>query len=372
MAFKLKKLLLTTVMLGVSSVAVAKQITDIAGRTVEIPDNVKTMVLGEGRMVYALSLLQENPLTGVVAWRTDLIKNDPDTYQKLLAKFPNIKNIPDLGNPYSSDVNLETIISMKPDVYLLNLGNLLKATESGLIDKLARVGIPTVFVDFRQKPLADTVPSMRILGEVVNKQGKAEEFIQFYQQKMQMIKDRVSKISQNDRPLVFIENAAGLDGKDCCTTYGSQNFGEFVDYAGGKNWGSMKSSNLKFKVNPEVVFSTAFDDIIVTGANWKGTYKGSTPVSLGYVANPQEIQQELAFLANREGWSSLKAVKNKHFYAIYHQFYNSPYHFMAILAFAKWFHPEAFKDVDLHQTYQDFYNRFMPISLTGEFWAQYQ
>lgn len=372
MKFSLKKFLLAATLLSVSASTMAKQITDIAGRKVDIPDHVKTMVLGEGRMVYALSMLEPNPLKGVVAWRTDLIKNDPDTYQKLLAKFPDIKNIPDLGNPYSSDVNLETIISMKPDVYLLNVGNLLKAQESGLIDKLARVGIPTVFVDFRQKPLEDTVPSMRILGEVVNQQAKAEKFIQYYQKQMNMVKDRVAKIPEKDRPLVFIENAAGLDGDECCTTYGNKNFGRFVDYAGGRNWGSTKSTNLKFKVNPEVIFSEPFDYIIATGANWKAAYKGSTPITLGYFAKPAEIQQEMQYLANRDGWSSLKAIKDKHFYAIYHQFYNSPYHFMAILAFAKWFHPQQFADVDLQKTYQQFYTEFMPISLTGEFWAKYQ
>lgn len=350
----------------------AKEITDIAGRKVKIPDRIKTMILGEGRIVYALSLLRQKPLEGVLAWRTDLIKNDPDTYAKMLEKFPEIKNIPDLGNPYSSDINLETIISMKPDVYLLNVGNLLKAQESGLIDKLARVGIPTVFIDFRQEALKDTIPSMKILGAVVNAEKKAEEFISFYEKQMDKIKQRVSKIPQKDRPLVFIENAAGLDGDGCCVTYGNKNFGNFVDFAGGRNWGSSKSSNLKFKVNPEVIFSEPFDYIIVTGANWKDAYKGATPVSLGYFAKPKEIQEEMRYLANREGFASLKAIKNKNFYAIYHQFYNTPYHFIAVLAFAKWFHPELFKDVNLYKTYADFYERFLPIGLSGEFWAKLQ
>lgn len=40
----------------------------------------------------------------------------------------------------------------------MNLGDLLKAQESGIIEKLDEAGIATVFVDFCQDPPANTVP----------------------------------------------------------------------------------------------------------------------------------------------------------------------------------------------------------------------
>lgn len=365
-----KKLLLAAVLLATSFSAMAKEVVDIAGRSVTIPDKVERIVLGEGRMIYALSILQANPIKNVVAWRSDLLMNDPDTAKKLTDTFPATKKIPDLGDPYASDVNLESVIKLKPDVYLLNIGNLLKARESGLLTKLAKAKIPTVFIDFRQFPTENTVPSMLILGEVVNEQTRALKFINYYRQQMALVKNRLLKLKDADKPLVFMENAAGLTPDKCCTTYGQQNFGKFVALAGGNNWGSRVSNGFKVKANPEVIFSEPFDVIIGTGANWKGAYKGAETVSLGYFANPKEVQSEIKNLANRKGWSELKAVKNKRFYSIYHQFYNSPYHFIAVQVLAKWLHPDIFADVDVEKNYQEFYKEFLPINFSGMFWAQ--
>ena len=101
-------------------------VTDIAGRSVSIdPDKVKNIVLGEGRLTYSLAVLdKEEPLARVVGWKDDLIKYDPDAYRKYLAKFPQIKNIENLGSPYAGDYSLEKIISLNTDLLILNLGNL--------------------------------------------------------------------------------------------------------------------------------------------------------------------------------------------------------------------------------------------------------
>ena len=48
-----------------------------------------------------------------------------------------------------------------------------------LIEKLAKVGIPVVFVDFRDKPFENTEPSMRLIGKLFGKETRAEEFIAF-------------------------------------------------------------------------------------------------------------------------------------------------------------------------------------------------
>ena len=45
-------------------------------------------------------------------------------------------------------------------------------------------------------------------------------------------------------------------------------------------------------------------------------------------------QERMKALASRPGWETLKAVKAKQFYSMYHQFYNNPYHFVAVQAFA--------------------------------------
>jgi iron complex transport system substrate-binding protein len=60
-------------------------------------------VLGEGRMIYSLAVLDENPFERVVGWKDDLILYDPDAYRKYQAVFPEAADIPNLGSPYAAD-----------------------------------------------------------------------------------------------------------------------------------------------------------------------------------------------------------------------------------------------------------------------------
>ncbi|MGC3835356.1 hypothetical protein ACPSKX_14455 [Moritella viscosa] len=152
-------------------------VTDIAGRQVSIDnEKVNHIVLGEGRLAYSLAVLdKEAPLSRVVGWKDDLIKYDPDAYRKYKEKFPEITKIANLGSPYSGDLNLEKLITLDTDLFILNLGNLLKAQESGLLKKLDKAGIKVVFVDFRQRPTQNTIPSLLLLGKVLNREKQANE-----------------------------------------------------------------------------------------------------------------------------------------------------------------------------------------------------
>ncbi|MEH6631082.1 MAG: ABC transporter substrate-binding protein [Halopseudomonas aestusnigri] len=363
----------TAVTLGmVSGTALADKvtITDIAGRTVEVEKNPGRIILGEGRMVYSIALLdRENPFKRVVGWKDDLIKYDPDAYRKYKARFPEVVDIQNLGSPYAAEYSLETVISLDTDVVFLNLGNLLKAQESGIIDKLDKAGIPVVFLDFRQRPTQHTVPSLQILGRIFDERDNADEFVDYYQKNMMAVFSRVETIKDEDKPIVFIERAAGYNPDKCCSTFGGANLGRLVDLAGGINWGSRKFPGFSGKVNPEVIFTDDPDIILGTGANWAEAQPGTMAVLFGYEASEDLVAQRLSALAGRKGWSELKAVKTGQFHSIYHQFYNSPYHFVALQAFAKWFYPEKFSDLDPEATFVELHEKFLPIDYSGVFWG---
>ncbi|MBL4831083.1 MAG: ABC transporter substrate-binding protein [Aliivibrio sp.] len=348
------------------------EVTDISGRQVNIdPDQINSIVLGEGRLTYSLSVLDKtNPLAKVVGWKDDLIKYDPDAYRKYLAKFPEIKDIANLGSPYSGDYSLEKIITLGTDLFILNLGNLLRAQESGLLTKLEKAGIKVIFVDFRQRPTQNTIPSILLLGKVLGKERAANEFVDYYLSQMRKISSVVDKKTPADRPLVFIEKAAGFNPDKCCSTFGAANLGRLVDEAGGINWGSGKIPGFSGKVNPEVIFTDDPDFIIGTGANWSEAKPNTTAVLFGYEAKQDDAQKRLKALADRKGWSELTAVKNKDFYSIYHQFYNSPYHFIALQTFAKWFYPEDFKDLNPEANFKELHDKFLPIEFSGVFWQK--
>ena len=345
-------------------------VTDIAGRTVNVEKNPSAIVLGEGRMIYSIALLdRENPFQRVVGWKDDMILYDPDAWRKYKAKFPQAEDIQKLGSPYSDEWNLEAVIAAGTQVVFMNLGNLLKAQESGIIEKLDEAGVATVFVDFRQDPTQNTIPSLQILGRIFDRRDQADAFTDFYNAQMKSVYARVEQIPDEKRPLVFIERAAGYNPNKCCGTFGAANLGRLVELAGGLNWGSAKFPGFGGNVSLEAVFADDPEVIIGTGANWSEANPETTAVLFGYEATEEGVQERLAGLSQREGWPELQAVQNGRFHSIYHQFYNSPYHFVAVQAFAKWLHPELFADLDPSKTMAEIHERFLPIEYSGVFWA---
>ena len=102
-------------------------VTDLAGRTVKVKKGVDRMILGEGRQLYGLAVLdRENPFQRVVGWkRRPQESTIPDAWRKYKAKFPQADQIADFGNPYASDFSVEKVIALNADVVVLDLGNYL-------------------------------------------------------------------------------------------------------------------------------------------------------------------------------------------------------------------------------------------------------
>lgn len=346
------------------------RLTDIAGREVVLKHQPQRIVLGEGRMMYAISVISaNNPFKKVIAWNEDLMKYDPDAFVKFQKAFPkDVKRLINLGNPYAGDFSLESVIANKADLVILDVGNLFKSQESGLQKKLAKAGIPLVFIDFRRNATENTVPSLLILGRLFGEEQRTSEFLDFYIQQMRKVTNVVDRIPNEEKPLVFVENAAGGFGSDCCTTYGSFNYGRFVELAGGRNYGSEKFTGFSTKVSLEAVIAAKPDQIVATGANWKKTNPETAAVLLGYDGNNRENAKRVKALAQRSGFKELDAVKKGNYHAIYHQFYNSPYHFIAIQRLAKWFYPDRFKDLDPQATFEELHKRFLPFKYSGQFW----
>ena len=120
----------STMIIATATIATAETITvtDIAGRTVEVEKNPSKVIIGEGRMIYSIALLdQNNSFERIAGWKNDMVRYDPDAYRKYLEVFPQAADIPNFGSPYSDEWNLEAVISLGTEVVLMNLGNLLKA-----------------------------------------------------------------------------------------------------------------------------------------------------------------------------------------------------------------------------------------------------
>lgn len=343
-------------------------IEDVSGRNVEIAAQAKRIILGEGRQIYLLAAFDtEAPFKRVVGWRDDLPKADFDGYQAYEKQFPSITALPTFGGTKDGTFNVEQALTLKPDLVLMNLESKAATDEGKLIEKLEQLGIPVVFIDFREKPFKNAEKSIRIMGQLLNKPQRAEEIVQFRREQIAVVEDRL-KNYQGPRPKVMIDRAGGYDD-ECCMSFGDENVGKMVEVAGGSNIAKTAIPGTFGTLNPEFIISARPDVVIVTGANWKHYNTADKWVGVGPGADTAQATKRLSALMQRSAFKTLPVATNGNAHAIWHQFYDSPYQFVAIQAMAKWLHPDLFKDIDPDATFRTFHEKFLPLPYQPGYWV---
>ncbi|WMD21326.1 ABC transporter substrate-binding protein [Achromobacter seleniivolatilans] len=341
-------------------------ITDIAGRAVRIDRPVRRILLGDGPLAYVVALLRpDNPFGDVVGWGDNFRAADLDGYQAYLRRFPEIARIPSFRSTTVDSIGSELAISLAPDVVVMNLSSKPAADSSGLMARLAQVGIPVLFIDFRTKMFDNTSRSIEVMGALLGRPDRAAEFLQFRQEQIERVTRPLKAVRA--RPTVMVERAAGLYD-DCCLTYGDGNFGELVAAAGGVNLGTRFLHGTFGALHPEQVIASDPDVVLVTGANWSLYSPAGDWVNLGPGADPAEGQARLRRLMNRPAYRTLRAVRQERVYSIWHPFYDNPYYFVALQRIAKWLHPELFASLDPDATFRELHARFLPVPYQPGYW----
>ncbi len=356
-----------------TSFAAPITVTDIAGREVTVNAPVSRVMLADSRVLVALNILHpQSPLKGIIAWDDALIKKAPDLSAAYSKKFPELSKIPVFPNPYTTDFSVEKALVAQPDLLIFDIGLQSKLTESGTLSLLEKSGLPVIFIDFRQYPLKNTMPSMTLLGQVFGEPQQAEAFNQFYQQRLDLIRSKVATLDKGQRPSVFIERAAGISGEDyCCKTFGNGNFGEFVEIAGGNNLGSQWfSTGMGGEINEEQLIHSNPDYYLMTAADWDSTRKGSSSVPLGYMGDKAKSQARLTKLMERPKLRSLSAYQNKQVLALYQQYYDTPFNIIAVEAIAKFLHPNLFTELDPQADSDYLHKTFTALEGDGVFWVK--
>ncbi|PLT30809.1 ABC transporter substrate-binding protein [Peribacillus deserti] len=182
----------------------------------------------------------------------------------------------------AQDINVEKILSLQPDLALLDDFHYKNHAE--VIKQLKDAGITVVIINSSKNTFDQVYDSIELLGRATGTSQKAESIIKDMKDRMEDVKEKAAKVNEQKR--VWVEVAPQPDiyttGKgtfmqEMLDTIGAVNVAE-----GQQGWVKMNEEEA-VKFNPDVVIVTYGD----------------------YVKNPD--QQVL----NRKGWSEVPAVKNK-------------------------------------------------------------
>ena len=338
-------------------------VTDIIGRQVSIVVPVKRVVLASARDIHIFAAVAgKDGYKKIVGWGSDLKLFDRDTYIKYKERFPKIEGIPDIGYHLRGTFNIEKVISLRPDVVIVPKWILDQEDALNDMDRLNRIGIPSIATDYWEKPFENTVPSTILLGTLLGKEKRAQEIVNFYLKQMSIVTTRLQKINK-PKPRVYVEG--GWKGpSEYGGSYGDDvGWGAIVVKSGGTNIAEgIIPKGTTAPISPEYLLKANPDVIIISGSYWPET-KGA--MRLGYYAKIKESRRLLLAYTKRPGWNTLTAVQNRKVYSIFHPWCKFIQHFVAIQSFAKWFYPDEFKDLNPEKNLKEFHRRFLPVDYSG-------
>ncbi|MGJ7067248.1 ABC transporter substrate-binding protein [Morganella morganii] len=362
-------LLMMTLLLSTGARAQQQIITDLQGRSVAVNTPVKRLFLADARDILAVDIAAgKTHFASLSGWSDTLTHYAPDLKAAYLDAAPELARLPVLPKSKDGTFTTENLLTLSPDAVLMHKSSYGLMKSSNLLPQLEAAGIPVIFIDFRSEMTENTPKSIQIIGALFETEGRAAEFSEYYRTKLAALRQRLPE----QKPSVLIESSAGIFGNDCCRLYGRTGFGELADIAGGDNLvrdtipanGAESSIENILHLNPQFY--------VLTGADWKQYNRRSEAVTLGYGAPAEPAHKEMIALMNRQGLSSLEAVKSGRVMAVYHNFYNSPLNIFAAEALAAFFHPQAFRDLNPQAEMMSFHQRFTAISGAGTFWVTMQ
>lgn len=365
-----KRLLLVALMVLCSHQCLAKiSVVDVTGRTVEIEQAAKNIILGEGRFISIFSVLSiEQPISRIVGMMNEFELYDPDTYKAYENVYPAIAKIPYFGHTSAESVSVEKILLLNPDLAIFGLsGHGPSARSQHIVDTLATANIPVVFVDFRQEPLKNTAKSVEIVAKLLGVPEKGIEFSKHYKQRLDLIKERVSAIPKNEYPSVLFELKSN-SSQQCCLSVGKGMFAEMANVAGGVSIATSLLNGPVGQLSYEHVLTANFDVFIGTAIGSKSAGEDADNLLLlGTGVDISNANDSLIRFIKARKFTQLPAIKNNRAHALWHHFYNSPLNLYAIEQMAKWFHPSIFNDLEPEKTLNKMLSGAQPVNLLGAY-----
>lgn len=173
-------------------------ITDHAGNEVEVPEKVERIVIDQIPILYTYMAYHHGKAPYIVGYAGSLKQVISNTVLKDIAP-----ELLDSQNTVQgqSDINIEEIMKLKPDVIFYNVSN------KEHYETLKKTGIPcvgfsTVGTNGPADPIDRYTQWLKLLEDVFDESGKTDDFIKAGQEIVNDVEERISKIDDSKNQLV--------------------------------------------------------------------------------------------------------------------------------------------------------------------------
>lgn len=234
---------------------------------------------------------------------------------------------------YQNDkVNFEEAAKMKPDVVILF------ESQKEIAEKFKEINIPCVILKYATT-LNELTENIRVLGEVLNKQDRAQKIIDLHKEKIKYFEEKSEEVKKGNNPKVLY-----LRDRDLKVASGLSINNTEIKLAGGINVAEANESKSGFTnegINMEQIMSWNHDIIILS--------------------NFDDLMPDDLYNNKLEGkdWSNIDAVKNKRVYKAPQGIYRYDAPCVETPFMVQWmgtiFNPEIFKEEDLRNDLKKFY-----------------
>lgn len=249
-----------------------------------------------------------------------------------------LEELPKIGTYGHSDY--EAILRLNPDLLIAYRCRTSQEKLPGVTVFYAGYGEPY--------PPEHLTVDMRKLGYILDRIDEAEEYINWHNGYIDMIKERIAGLSEAEKPRVYaFYPLLGL--YKCRGNYPP------CEIAGGISIGSDLGPGFATAVDPEWVIEQNPDVILGVTIPKHGAYDA---------VDASELIAERDDILNRPELANVNAVKNRNIY-----FLNAyalglyPNYILSIAYYAKWFHPDLFEDLDPQAMHQEYLDRFQNIGI---------
>jgi len=350
---KLLFLVLFTVLVFAGCVQQAEQsveklkITDLAGRTVEVPKEVnKIVAIGPGALRLVVYLQATDKVVGVEdAEKRWEVYTRP--YRLANPQFADLPTI-GVGGPDDPKPNVEEILKVKPDV-------IFAVVSAQYAENLQeKTGIPVVVLNygtlgnFRTTELFE---SIRLMGKILGKEKRAEEIIAYIES---VVKDLDSRTKNAEKPSKVYVGALGFKGQHGITSTTCR-FPPF-------EVNNIFAENIACKVNTTAQVFVDKEFLL----------KEQPEVIFLDLGNLFLVKDD--FSKDRGFYESLNAFKRGEVYGIYSfNFYNTNVEQALVDSYwvGKVLYPEKFADVDIKNKANEIYRFFVGKELYEEIASKY-